>query len=65
MLLDRIAARTTNGYGKSDGDRESILRDLAEVEPLLRETCTHEIDATHSIAVVVEQLVAIGQGFEP
>ena len=64
VLLGRIATRTTNDYGKSNQERETILRDLAEVEPLLRETCTHEIDATHSVAVVVEQLIAIGQSVE-
>ncbi len=36
VLLRRIATRTTNAYGKSDEDRDLILRHLAEVEPLLR-----------------------------
>ena len=46
VLLRRIAERTTNDFGKDDQERKAILRDLAEVESLLRETCTHEIDAT-------------------
>jgi dephospho-CoA kinase len=61
VLLDRIAARTTNEYGKSDKERAAILLDLAEAEPLLRATCTHEIDATQPLDAVVEQLIAIGQ----
>jgi hypothetical protein len=61
-LLRRIATRTTNDYGKYGEDRELILRHLAEVEPLLRATCTHEIDATQPVDLVVEQLVAIGEG---
>jgi dephospho-CoA kinase len=60
VLLDRIADRTTNDYGKTDGELDAILRDLAEVEPLLRATCTHEIDATKSVDEVVTELVAIG-----
>jgi dephospho-CoA kinase len=64
VLLRRIAARTTNDYGKSGEDRELILRHLAEVEPLLRATCTHEIDAGQPIEIVVERLVAIGEGGE-
>jgi hypothetical protein len=60
-LLRRIAVRATNDYGKSSQDRNLILRHLAEVEPLLRATCTHELDATQPLDVVVEQLVAIGQ----
>jgi hypothetical protein len=45
VLLSRIDCRTTNRYGKAPDERELILRDLAEVEPLRRATCTHEIDA--------------------
>jgi dephospho-CoA kinase len=62
VLLGRIAARTTNDYGKSDEEREAVLRHLAEVEPLLRATCTHELDASQPVAAVVEQLVAIAAG---
>ena len=61
-LLRRLATRTTNDYGKSGEDRDLVLRHLAEVEPLLRATCTHEVDATQPVDVVVEQLVAIGKG---
>ena len=61
VLLDRIDSRTTNPYGKNAHERELILRHLAEIEPLLRATCTHEIDATRPIAEVVARLVEIGQ----
>jgi len=60
VLLPRIAARTTNDYGKSRDERELVLSHLAEVEPLLRATCTHEIDASQPLEVVVERLVEIG-----
>lgn len=40
VLLNRIENRTTNAYGKAPEQRETVLRDLAEVEPLLRRTCT-------------------------
>ena len=62
MLLDRIENRTTNPYGKTAEERELILSDLAEVEPLLRAGCTHEIDATRPVDDVVAELVAIGRG---
>jgi shikimate kinase len=61
VLLNRIASRTTNRYGKSSDERELILRHLAEVEPLLRKTCTHEIDTTRPLDEVVARLVAIGR----
>jgi hypothetical protein len=61
FLLARIDTRSTNDYGKSDEERELILTHLREVEPLLRATCTHEIDASLPLADVVDQLVEIGR----
>lgn len=60
VLLRRIDTRTTNPYGKTPEQRELILQHLTEVEPLLRRTCTHEIDATQPLGDVVEQLVKLG-----
>ena len=62
VLLGRLETRTTNPYGKSEEERELILNQLAEIEPLLRATCTHEIDATKPVEQVVAELVAIGSG---
>jgi dephospho-CoA kinase len=62
VLLGRIEGRTTNDYGKTAEERDLILEHLAEVEPLLRATCTHEIDAAQPLEAVVAQLVAIGAG---
>jgi shikimate kinase len=56
VLLARIAARTSNPYGKHPTERAQVLRDLAEVEPLLRATATIEIDATAPLAQVVRHL---------
>ena len=61
-LLRRIESRTTNDYGKTSEQRELILGHLAQVEPLLRASCTHEIDATQPVDDVVAQLVEIGRG---
>jgi shikimate kinase len=56
VLLARIAARTSNPYGKHPAERAQILRDLCEVEPLLRATATIEIDATAPISQVARHL---------
>jgi dephospho-CoA kinase len=61
VLLSRIESRTTNRYGKSREQRELVLRHLAEVEPLLRRTCTHEIDAAKPLASVVEELAELSR----
>ena len=59
VLVRRIESRTTNRYGKAPHEREAVLRDLAEVEPLLRRTCTVEIDATRPLSHIVNQLTAL------
>jgi hypothetical protein len=59
VILDRISRRTTNSYGKTPLERAMILDDLARIEPLLREGCTHELDAGRPLDEVVADLVAI------
>jgi hypothetical protein len=60
VVLERVATRTTNDYGKRAGEPELIARHVAAVEPPLRATCTHEIDATLPLDAVVAELVRIG-----
>jgi dephospho-CoA kinase len=59
VMLDRLARRTTNNYGKTPRERAMILADLAEVEPLLRQGCTHELDASRPLDDVVADLIDI------
>ena len=61
VVLSRVENRLTNAYGKSHEERELVLRHLREVEPLLRRTCTHELDAGQPLANVVEQLAELGR----
>ena len=65
VLLDRVARRSTNTYGKSALERAEILADLAEIEPLLRQGCTHELDASRPLEEVVADLIAIAFGGMP
>ena len=60
VLLDRIEHRVTNDYGKAPTERELVLFHLETVEPLLRATCTHELDASRPLEQVVDELAAIG-----
>ena len=62
LLLDRVAARTTNQYGKTALERAEILADLTEIEPQLRASCTHELDASRSVELVVGDLITIASG---
>jgi dephospho-CoA kinase len=60
VLLDRIEGRTANDFGKTPEEREQIISDVAEFEPRMRATCTHELDATQPIEDIVAELIRIG-----
>jgi dephospho-CoA kinase len=64
VIVERVRTRDTNDYGKADAERESILRDLAAVEPLLRAGATAEIDTRVSLAEVADELERIARTAE-
>jgi adenylate kinase family enzyme len=59
VLLDRVASRTTNDFGKAEVERDRILRDLHEVEPLLRRGAGAEIDTRRPVTEVADLLESI------
>jgi dephospho-CoA kinase len=59
VILDRVASRDTNDYGKANGERRLILEDLARVEPLLRATATAEIDTRAPVSAVADEVERI------
>ena len=54
VIVERLATRTTNPYGKRPEEVARTLAMLETIEPLLRRGATHVIDAT----VPLEQVVA-------
>lgn len=59
ILLDRIAKRSNNPYGKTAQHHEEIARYMGEVEPLLRRGATIELDGQRPVgelADMVEEL---------
>ena len=60
VILERVAGRETNEFGKRDAERDRILSDLATVEPLLRAGATAEIDTRAPLDEVVDALESIG-----
>jgi shikimate kinase len=54
VILERLAARTTNPYGKHPEEVARVLHLLQTVEPLLRKAAGHEIDTS----VPLDQVVA-------
>jgi hypothetical protein len=65
VLLERIATRVTNEFGKTHADRERILNDLDLVEPLLRRTATVEIDTSRPLSDVVDAVESVARRTGP
>ncbi len=61
VLLERVATRTTNDFGKAPEERDRILADLATVEPLLRAGADVEIDTRAPVTEVADRLVRIAR----
>lgn len=59
VMLERIAGRQDNPFGKTSEERARIIADTAEIEPLLRSAATVEIDTHAPLAAVVDQLAAL------
>jgi shikimate kinase len=58
VLLERVRSRTNNPYGKTAEQQADITRYVAEVEPLIRQTVTLELDVLlpiPALADLVEQ----------
>ena len=60
VLIERVATRTNNPYGKSPDDQNDIRAYVTEFEPMLRRGATVELDGRRPIAELadtVEQLI--------
>ena len=65
VILERVAVRATNDFGKTDAERDRIISDLAAVEPILRRGATAEIDTRAPLAEVVDALERIASATTP
>jgi dephospho-CoA kinase len=59
VIVERVAGRDSNSFGKTAEERDIILADLASVEPQLRAGATAEIDTRTPLAEVVDSLERI------
>jgi ribose 1,5-bisphosphokinase PhnN len=58
VVRRRLLGRGGNDYGKAPGELDQALRDQAEIEPLLREGATLEIDTGAPLDDVIDRLIA-------
>ncbi len=59
VLMGRLAARTSNPYGKDPGELRRIIDDVEAVEPLLRRVADHEVRTTISLNEVVTAILRL------
>jgi shikimate kinase len=59
VLMRRLAARTSNPYGKDPGELSRIIDDVEAVEPLLRRVADHEVRTTIPLNEVVTAVLCL------
>jgi dephospho-CoA kinase len=57
VLLERLAIRTSNPFGKAPEQLSRVLDDLATTEPLLRRVADHEVRTTMPLNEVVDTVL--------
>ncbi|MGC4108783.1 MAG: RNase adapter RapZ [Thermomicrobiales bacterium] len=59
VMLNRVSTRTSNPFGSTDAERQTIAQDTEHIVPLLRPTADLELDtATRSVAEVTDCIEA-------
>ena len=58
-VLERLATRTNNQFGKSVEERQRVIDDTAAVEPLLRTIADHEVVTTAPLDEVVTTVLRL------
>ena len=58
-LVERLATRTDNTYGKAPEELRRFLEDFATVEPLLRRAADHEVRTTVPLDEVVTTVLRL------
>ena len=54
VLIQRVSTRTSNPYGRTADERAEIAHYVGTVEPLLRASCTLELDGRAAPAILVD-----------
>ncbi len=58
VLVERLATRTTNQYGKHPDELARIVGQVQTIEPLLRRRASLEVDTAAPLAQVIETILA-------
>jgi dephospho-CoA kinase len=58
-LVERLATRTSNSFGKSPDELRRVLDDISTTEPLLRRAADHEVRTTMPLTEVVTTILRL------
>lgn len=59
VMVERLASRTNNPFGKSPDELAKVLADLERYEPMMRRSATHEIDTSKPFDRVIEEILSL------
>src|SRR6266576_2775365 len=59
VMVERLASRTNNPFGKSPDELAKVLADLETYEPLMRRSATHEIDTSKRLDLVIDEILSL------
>ena len=58
-IMQRLEARSTDGYGKTDEERQKVRELIAKIEPMLRQLASQEIDTRRPVHATVDDILSI------
>lgn len=59
VIMRRLEARSPDGYGSTDEERQKVRELISTIEPLLRERADHEIDTTGPVEATVDEILRV------
>lgn len=59
VIVERLATRINNPFGKTSDELAKILADLETYEPTIRRAATHEIDTSKSLDDVIDEILSL------
>lgn len=58
-IMERLRTRTAGSYGHVAEEQRKIYELITTIEPLLRQSADHEIDASGSVAATVDEILRL------
>lgn len=59
VMVERLASRSNNPFGKSSEELARVLADLEAFEPSMRQAATYEIDTSKPLDHVVDEILTL------